>query len=522
MQSTTGALKTLILILNKIFLFFSILIFQPAYSDEKFDVLFKKISSTELSEISRLLYLLDEQKKKPKSFYLSTEITLYSELAAMISQNTPHNRCLFPARYNWLKKVTQSIEKFNIDHCFNEKSANPFKSNQLEVSLIFASSTNQTPMSFFGHVFINYEFGIGDPYFSHTFSFTADTQNSQSSIETIRKGMLGGFQGQYREDVFHPIIEKYTKVESRQLISVNLNLARDEATSLYLHLIELKNIKYPYRFFSTNCSTEIYEALYASYILESRKPSFQIYPIDTLKSALQTTTPERIKATIYSSDEKTKNSKKIVKKIENRLNFYPRKIGIEYITKQNRSARKIFLRPGYNSVDSPDNSSLSDGNSLIFFETSVIKTEGSFKVQEIKPLEIESLKSKNIANKMYTSWSMGSTFKRNVDGEGPLSDQSWASFGVSFARPNLILSVQPNIKASIKKSNTKFSIESKLHLTYGPMLLSITHNPKDSLETKTKKPLIVDLKYKIGKSWQLIIQKNIRADIFHAGVAVFF
>ncbi|WP_179888430.1 DUF4105 domain-containing protein [Marinobacter sp. LV10MA510-1] len=440
----------------------------------------------------------------------------------MLSQNTPDNRCRFPARYSWLKKVTQLNRKFSVDHCFNEKSANPLKSNQLEVSLIFASATNQTPMSFFGHIFINYEFGIGDPYFSHTFSFTADTQSSQSSIETIRQGINGGFQGRYREDVFHPIIEKYTKVESRQLISVNLNLSRNEATSLYFHLIELKNITYPYKFFSTNCSTEIYEALYASYILKTRKPGFKIYPIDTLKSAIKTITPEIMEATIYYSDEETKNSERIIKKIENSLNLYPRKFGIEYVSGKDRSARKITLRPGYNSIDSPNNSRLSNGNSLIFFETSLIKTKNSFKLQEIKPLEIESLKAKNIINYINTSWSIGSTFKRDLNGQGSLSDLSWGSFGLSFATPNLILSAQPNIKTSAKESNTKLSIESKIYLTYGPILLSMTHNPKNSLKTEAKKPLKIDLKYKIDKRLQLEIQRNVRADTFHAGISVFF
>jgi hypothetical protein len=522
MQSTTGVIKTLTSILNKLIFSCSIFIFQPAYSTENFDIFFNEISSHKLVEISRLLYLLDEQKKKPKSFYLSTEVTVYSELEAMISQNTPDSRCRFPARYSWLKKLTQSTDKFSVDHCFKRKTANPLKSDRLDVSLIFASATNQTPMSFFGHIFINYEFGIGDPYFSHTFSFTADTQSSPSSIETIRQGINGGFQGQYREDVFHLIIEKYTKVESRQLISVNLNLSRDEAKNLYFHLIELKTIKYPYRFFSTNCSTEIYEALYASQILETRKPEFKIYPIDTLKSAIQTITPEIIEATIYSSGETTKNGKIIKKRIENSLNLYPRKIGIEYISGKDETARKIFFRPGYNSIDSPNNSDLSDGNSLIFFEASLIKTESSLKLQEIKPLEIESLKAKNITKYINTSWSVGSTFKRDPDGEGPLSDLSWTSFGISFARPNLILSVQPNIKTSAKRSNTKLSIESKIHLTYGPVLLSVTHNPKNSLKTQAKKPLIVDLKYKVGKRLQLKIQKDVRADTFHAGIAMFF
>ncbi|AMQ88580.1 MULTISPECIES: DUF4105 domain-containing protein [unclassified Marinobacter] len=452
------------------------------------------ITESQAQEIASLLYLGPNQDSKPNSFYLSETAVLDIELQALFEQNSTDSRCKFPARYYWLSLQENLTGNFSVEHCFNNTIANPFAESGVAATVIFADASNRSPMSYFGHILLGFSFNRGAPYFDHVVTFTADTGDSKSPIDTITKGVNGGFEGRFSEQVFHPIIEQYTNIENRSLTIFDLNIEHEKSILLYLHTKELQKTTYPYKFFSYNCSSEILRAIQAVKILEDNQEHLRIYPIDILNRLDKKGITNKNNATTMlalSKKDPTPENKKLFRSVitSNTQPIFttPRKISTGVQKFGGKYYSGIGFKLGYKGIDSPFSTTLNDRNTFNFLDIEAVDINGSPKIKKINIIELESLNAKYISENTSIAWSYKTVIDRHSNQENELSDSSSIGVGIAHTTPRITISYLPEVAISIRENFATPRIKAEAFLYSQPFFFGIKHKTRSFINSKLTK-----------------------------------
>lgn len=452
------------------------------------------LSEKQVKEIASLLYLGSNQEPKPKSFYLTENSILEIEIQELLDKNSKDLRCQFPARYYWLSLQENLTGDFSVNHCFDNTITSPFSKSGLSTAIIFADTSNRSPMSYFGHILLGFSFDRGSPYFDHIVTFTADTSDSRSSSDVIIKGINGGFEGRFSEHVFHPIIEQYTNIEDRSLNIFELDVPNEKSILLYLHTKELQNSKYPYKFFSYNCSSEILRGIQAVNILGNDQEYLSIYPIDILKRLENKGVVSKNKATTMLSSSKKKiitdDKKKlrsVVKSESQPIFTTPRRFsaGIQELSGKYYSS--IGFKLGYKGIDSPFSNKFNERNSLNFLDIEAVDLEGSIKIRKINIIEIQSLNAKSISKKTSFAWSYKTTIDRRINQKGELVDLSSIGIGIAHNYPKITITYLPEFSTSIRENFLAPTIKTEAYFYSQPFFFGIKHNTSSLTNSKLPK-----------------------------------
>lgn len=234
---------------------------QESSQKEKWHKLlhYKKNKTNVKSEIISPDFFLDENGR----------INSQAELIATIkylfdTKNDQQNICRFPARFRWLKKelnINKSTH-YNLDNCeeYNEWAKN---GDIKSVSLVFASGHLSNPASFYGHILLKFNTDADNDnnLLDSSLNYGAITPENENPIIYIIKGLAGGYESAFTNQIFYRHNHKYAENELRDLWSYQLNLSDEQIQQLTDHSWELLGKNFTYYFLKQNCGYRMAELL---------------------------------------------------------------------------------------------------------------------------------------------------------------------------------------------------------------------------------------------------------------------
>lgn len=184
-----------------------------------------------------------------------------------------HASCRFPARTAWaVEALTLDRKDLTRADCSKYEDWRRLM-DAGSVSLIFASAYMANPSSMFGHTFLRIGRSStgGDPLRDNTLNFAANT-NEDGGANFIYKGLMGLYPGIYTVMPYYMKVAEYNGIENRDLWEYELNLSSTEVDRLAAHAWEMGDAKFPYFFFSKNCSYQLMP------VLEAAAPRLTLMP----------------------------------------------------------------------------------------------------------------------------------------------------------------------------------------------------------------------------------------------------
>jgi len=207
-----------------------------------------------------------------------------------IQLKVQHPRCLFPARWAWLKKKLQIDESKIIK--VNCPDVDRFLSytQYTTVSLVFTNYFIGSPGSMFGHTL--FRLGREDTKGANNAGLLDDAANFSAFVPMFNaltypiKGMFGFFDGRFAVIPYYQKVQEYNNHERRDLWEYELDFNKDELHDMTLILYELGFFAIDYWYLDDNCSfimLMIFDAVRPSLQVSDK---FHLYaiPADTLKA----------------------------------------------------------------------------------------------------------------------------------------------------------------------------------------------------------------------------------------------
>ena len=273
----------------------------------------------------------DESTIDTPNFFLSPvgKYNAEAELAATINlfENTydTDKKCLFPARYKWLKR--QGVISKPFPKCPEWESFYD-DIRPAGVTLLFTNAYMNNPASLFGHTLLRIDTARkGTQLLAHGANYGAFTGEQNGLLFAIY-GLTGGYYGGFTVKPYYDIINQYNNIENRDIWEMSLDFTDEELDMLMAHLWEAGQTQSRYFFFSENCSymlMEILDAVRPSLKLAQDFPAHAI-PLDTMKAVYRRPNlvkninyrPSRQNKILYRYHQMTPEQKQVFKQmIEN-------------------------------------------------------------------------------------------------------------------------------------------------------------------------------------------------------------
>ena len=187
------------------------------------------------------------------------EATLRAFYTPITDDPNKHPRCIFPARYTWLKqKLNWPNVDLPIESCSRYwKWANQGKTQS--ISLFFANGYMENPASFFGHALIRFNTSQKErsELFDTSIDYGAVIPENENALIYISKGLFGGYSAGYSDQKFYHKNHNYGESQLRDLWEYELNLNPEQIQMLTEQLWELMPNKFTYYFTIKNCGSAI-------------------------------------------------------------------------------------------------------------------------------------------------------------------------------------------------------------------------------------------------------------------------
>lgn len=221
----------------------------------------------------------------------SPEEELFATLSAIFDPNgdkagSPASR--FPARMAFLAErldLTLEAAPGVRSQAFEEIFA---ALSPRSVSLVFASSSMNSPASMFGHTFLVADTASGSRLTAGAINYAALTGET-FGFGYAAKGLLGYYKGYYSTSPYHEKIKEYADIAHRDLWEYPANLTPPEIRRMMAHLYELNGIYSDYFFVGENCSLGLL------FLLDAARPGLDlagktgvmVFPSDTVRIVRQ-------------------------------------------------------------------------------------------------------------------------------------------------------------------------------------------------------------------------------------------
>lgn len=220
------------------------------------------------SEIASPGFFLDEEgRDEPEREWRAARRAFLQPMGADDERRGGHARCLFPARFafmkaalGWREEALAPVECADLD-AFEEKLG------ARSLAIVFASYFLSNPASTFGHAMIYVgsapQIAPGAIRLTDTsIGFEADTKGL-GPVGYIPKGLAGGLSAGFRVKPFYDLVRKYERQELRDLWLFPLRLQPEELAQLVRHTWELRSVSYQYGFFGENCAQKLLTLVHA-------------------------------------------------------------------------------------------------------------------------------------------------------------------------------------------------------------------------------------------------------------------
>ncbi|MEI5639313.1 MULTISPECIES: Lnb N-terminal periplasmic domain-containing protein [unclassified Pseudoalteromonas] len=183
----------------------------------------------------------------------------HAELLATVTEfnQHPQSQCRFPARYQWLSAqgITFTAVKSACPDLTQWRDAQKIQS----VSLVFASGYMSNPASLYGHMLLklNRATEKHSKLLDYSINYGALVPDNENGLVYIAKGLFGGYQAGFSDQLFYRHRHNYGEVELRDLWEYQLNLTDAEVQLISNHIWELMGTDYTYYFADENCAYHI-------------------------------------------------------------------------------------------------------------------------------------------------------------------------------------------------------------------------------------------------------------------------
>jgi hypothetical protein len=156
------------------------------------------------------------------------------------------------------------------------------------LTLVFAEGFMGNPGSIFGHTLLRIDSAHqteSDEMLGYAVDFTANAGNDGGLVYML-KGVSGAYQAMFRVRPYYEQLKRYSDWENRDIWEYRLEVEEDELDFLLMHLWELRNIQFPYYFFTKNCSYELLRLLETGVpdLGASARLHGPVLPVDTVRA----------------------------------------------------------------------------------------------------------------------------------------------------------------------------------------------------------------------------------------------
>jgi hypothetical protein len=236
---------------------------------------------------------------RSKAFFLAARgasdpaAELRATLEALV--NGDPARCRYPARFKWLgAELGLARDRLPQVECPKYDRWRADVGPALAASLVFADAFLNNPSSMFGHTLMRFDRvpvsqdadrrDLG----AYAVNFAAETGADRGVLYAVR-GIVGSYPGYYSLMPYYEKVRQYGDLESRDLWEYPLALTPEQVELLIEHLFELRDVAFPYYYFTQNCSFHLLG------LLEVARPDLELLarfrthtiPSDSLRAVLE-------------------------------------------------------------------------------------------------------------------------------------------------------------------------------------------------------------------------------------------
>lgn len=216
------------------------------------------------SKIKALKFFISKTGATDPGSELKVTLELFQK---KLPEGNLHPQCIFPARYQILKKAFDLAPPVFCQDYTDWKN----KYQLSYVSLFYAGPYLSSPSSVFGHSFLLLGSSTTEEFSQITFNYAADIPNDVGAIDYAYKGLTGGFSGVISILPYYQRLYQYTDMENRDLWEYRLNLNAAQVNLLADYIWEIKNqVQFDYYFLDENCASILL------WILKAIKPEIII------------------------------------------------------------------------------------------------------------------------------------------------------------------------------------------------------------------------------------------------------
>jgi hypothetical protein len=217
-------------------------------------------------------------------------------------------QCAFIARRQWLTRrlgpLANALPALECPEYERWRSALDAKG----LTLIFPEGFMNNPASIFGHTLLRVDAsreGGSDEILGYAIDFTADT-GDDGGLVYMSKGIAGFYPAYFNLRPYYEQLKRYADWENRDIWEYRLGVDQEQVDFLLMHLWELKNVEFPYYFFTKNCSYELLRLLEIGIANFDASAQFRgpVLPVDTVRAFADQ--PHFVKSTRYRASPETK------------------------------------------------------------------------------------------------------------------------------------------------------------------------------------------------------------------------
>lgn len=199
-------------------------------------------------------------------------------------------QCLFIARYQWLKSELhfdparlpeQPCPAF--EHWYSTIDPG-------SVVLIFPAAYLNNPSSMYGHSFLRFDHPQ-QPEETHLESYSvnfAAQTNDTNGVLFAFKGLTGLYPGMFSLQPYYEKVKSYSDIENRDIWEYQLDYSPAEIRRMLEHVWELRQVAFPYYFFTKNCSYALLALMDVARPATplTRRVPWQVIPSDSVKAVM--------------------------------------------------------------------------------------------------------------------------------------------------------------------------------------------------------------------------------------------
>jgi hypothetical protein len=231
-------------------------------------------------------FFLGEDGNRDPRGELHATLRAFFDPDATVRDNE-HPQCAFVARRHWLAQRLglQGTELPRVECPDYARWRQGFDAAGL--TLIFPEGFMNNPASIFGHTLLRID-AMGDDGGEDLLGWAVDftARSGQEFLPLyMAKGVFGFYPGLFGIRPYYQQLKRYADWENRDIWEYRLDVDPGGLDLLLMHLWELRDIEFPYHFFTRNCSYELLSLLDVAIDDLDARTRFSAYviPVETVR-----------------------------------------------------------------------------------------------------------------------------------------------------------------------------------------------------------------------------------------------